>query len=282
MLNLESAQNCIINKQTDTLTKIDTEVTDLGLKFNAMDEGLKTTVIHIDKDLEALDDRIGRRRWEFDIMSEELHKAEGKIDVLEERSRSQLDLIEKLMACVESMEGCLCKCGEKADKEKEVEQVVDDVSSPILGSPLVLNRDTLGSDDSYHTPPGTLSLAQGSDKENVESSAVLVEIKDDEENEVALLVVPPPLNFASIHHLVAVRGQRATRTLGPPCSYHPYARCCAIGDRDSTHRPGNLCLPPTLACRSRSSSCRNRHKGSNSSSESSLQVDGDDRWAGGF
>jgi len=156
----------------------------------------------------------------------------------------------------------------KADQGKEEEQVIDDVSSPILGSPLVLNRDTLGSNDSYHTPPGTSSSAQGSNKENVESSAVLVEIKDDE-NKITIPVVPPPLNFASIHHLVAVRGQRAVRTSGPPRSFHPYARCCAIGDRDSTHRPGNLCLPPTLVHQSRSSSRRNQRKGSNSSSESS-------------
>jgi len=246
-----------------------------------MDEGLKTAVVRIDKDLEALDDRIGCCRQEFDIMSEELHKAEGKIDVLEERSRSQRDLIEKLMTHVESMEGRLCKCGEKVDKGKGTEQEVDDVSSPVLGSPLVLSCDTLGSDDSYHTPPGTSSPVQGSDKENVDSSATLVEIKDDE-NEVAIPVVPPPLNFAGIHHLVAVRGQRAARTLGPPRSFHPYACCCAIGDRDSTHRPGDLCLPPTLACRTRSSLCRNRRKGLNSSSESSRRVDGDDGWAGGF
>jgi len=228
------AQNCIINKQTDTLTKIDGEVADLALKFNAMDEGLKTAVVCIDKDLEALDDRIGRCCWEFDIMSEELHKAEGKIDVLEERSCTQRDLIEKLMARVESMEGRLCKCGEKADKGKEVEQEIDDVSSPVLGSPLVLSRNALGSDDSYHTPPGTSSPVQGSDKENIDSSATLVEIKDDE-NEVMIPAPPPALDFVSIQRLVAVHGQHAVRTLGPPRSYHPYARCCAVGDRDSTH-----------------------------------------------
>jgi len=180
MSNLEGAQNRIINKQTDTLTKIDTEVADLTLKVDAMDEGLKTTVVRIDKDLGALDDRIGRCCWEFDLMSEELHKAEGKIDVLEERSRSQRDLIEALMARVESMEGHLCKCGEKEDKGKAVERVVDEVSSPVLGSPLVLNRETLGSDDSYHTPPAVSSSSSGSDKENIESTSMLVEIKDEE------------------------------------------------------------------------------------------------------
>ena len=119
MSNLESAQNRIINKQTDTLTKINSKVTNLTLKFNAMDEGLKTTVVCIDKDLEALDDRIGCRRQEFNIMSEELHKAEGKIDVLEERSRTQHDLIEKLMAHVESMEGRFCQCGERRIRERK-------------------------------------------------------------------------------------------------------------------------------------------------------------------
>ena len=276
-MGLEAAQNRVINKQTETLTKIDGEVADLSLKFNAMDEGMKTAVARIDKDLEALDDRVNRRRRDFDLMSEELHKAEGKIDVLEERSRSQRDLIEKLMARVESMEGRLCKCGEKEKSEQEVGAV----SSPVLGSPLVLSRDTLGSDNSYHTPPGSSSPGQGSDKENVDSSATLVEIKDDE-NEVAIPTLPPALNFDGIHRLVAVHGQRAVRALGPPRSYHPYARCCAIGDRDTTHRPGNLCLPPTLARRARSSSSRDRYEGSNSPSALSRRVDGDDGRTGGF
>jgi len=91
-----------------------------------------------------------------------------------------------------------------------------------------------GSDDSYHTPPVVSSSSSGSDKENVESSAILVEIKD-EEQEVVPYVRPPALDFANIKCLIAVRGQRVVRSSGPPRSFHPYARCCAIGDRDSTH-----------------------------------------------
>jgi len=60
MSNLEGAQNRIINKQTDMLTKIDTEVADLTLKVDAMDEGFKAAVTRIDKDLGALDDWVNR------------------------------------------------------------------------------------------------------------------------------------------------------------------------------------------------------------------------------
>ena len=41
--------------------KIDEEIVDLGLRQQFMDEGLKTGFLHVDKDLEALDQRIDCR-----------------------------------------------------------------------------------------------------------------------------------------------------------------------------------------------------------------------------
>jgi len=52
---MESSQNCIINKQTETLTKMDGDLTDMALNMDAMDEGVKTGFSRVDKDLEALD-----------------------------------------------------------------------------------------------------------------------------------------------------------------------------------------------------------------------------------
>jgi len=52
---MESTQNRAINKQTKTLMTMDGELTDMALKLDAMDEGVKTGFSRVDKDLEALD-----------------------------------------------------------------------------------------------------------------------------------------------------------------------------------------------------------------------------------
>jgi len=250
---MESSQNRIINKQTDTLTKMDGELTDMALKLDAMDEGVKTGFSRVDKDLEALDGCVNRRCKDHDLVSEKLKVAKGKIEVLEELSRAQLDMIEKLITCVEGMEDWLCHCQERKGKGKAVEVS----SSPVLGSPLVLDRPLAGSDGSYHTPPVVssegLSLSSGPNKENIAVDSQLIEIKD-KVMENPLPVPTPELDFQGITRVLAVRGQRAVWSNGPPKSaYHPYTHCYAIGDRVLTHRPGSLCLPPLPARRSSSS-----------------------------
>ena len=73
------------------------------------------------------------------------------------------------------------------------------------------------------------SSSSGSNKENVVVESVLKEIKE-EDMEEPLQIPVPKLDSAGIKGLMAVHGQRARRTQGPPKSpYHPYARCCAIG-----------------------------------------------------
>ena len=144
------------------------------------------------------------------------------------KSCTQCDMIKKLITRVESMEDQLCRCQEGKGKGKAV--VV--TSSPILGSPLILDRPLGDSDGSYHTPPvasaKVSSSSSGSNKENVTIGSQLVEIKD-EVMENPLHVPAPELDFQGIARLMAVRGQCAVRSKGPPKStYHPYARCCAI------------------------------------------------------
>jgi len=277
---METTQNCVINKQTDTLTKMDSELTDMALKLDTMDEGVKTGFSCINKDLEALDAHVNRRHKDYDDVLEKLRVTEGRVELLEERSRTQRNMIEKLVARVEGMEDWLCCCQEGKEKGKAVEVL----TSSALGSPLVLERPLTGSDGSYHTPPVALSSSFGSDKENVAIDSLLVEIKDEvTENIVPVPVQAPELDFQGIACLIVVCGQQAVRLKGPPKSaYHPYAHCCAIGDRDSTHQPGCLCLPPLFARRGLSSPHEVGHEGSDSSGESPHRVDGDDRWAHGF
>jgi len=151
----------------------------------------------------------------------------------------------------------------------------------------MLDRPLAGSDGSYHTPPVASSpvvssSSSGSDKENVVVESRLVEIKD-EVMESVLHVPTLELDFQAVARLVAVHGQRAICTQGPPkSSYHPYACCYTIGDRVPSHRPGNLCLPSLLARRSLSSQSRAGDEGYDSPSKSPRRMGSDDGWAQRF
>jgi len=280
---MESSQNHIINKQTETLTKMDDELTDMALKMDTMDEGVKTSFSRVNKDLEALDGCVNHRCKDNDLAAEKLRIAKGKIEVLEERSRMQRDMIEKLITRVKSMEDRLCHCHEGKGKGKAVEIS----SSPVLGSPLVLDHPLAGSDGSYHTPPAASSpvvssSSSSSDKKNVVVESRLVEIKD-KVMESALHVPAPELDFQGIARLMAVHGQHAVCTQGPPKpSYHPYMCCCTIGDRVPSQRPGSLCLPSLLARRSPSSQGRARDEGYDSPSKLPHRMGSDGGWAQRF
>jgi len=156
--------------QTQTLTRVDEELTDLALQVGSIDEATRTSLLCVDKDLEALDSHIDRCCRECKTSEAELRLAEGRIELLEECLSSQRGLIEQLVARVEDMEGKLCHCGK--GKGKEIAEVVPF----LLGSPLVLDcflEEDNNSNNSYHTPPiasspipSQSSPTNESDKEN--------------------------------------------------------------------------------------------------------------------
>jgi len=185
---------------------MDSELSDMTLKFDAMDEGVRAGFSRVDKDLAALDDRVHRRRKDGEAAGEKLKAAEGRIALLEERSRADSNLIEKLFARVEAMEDRLCHCKDVKGKGKAVE-----ISSPgVLRSPLILDRPLVGSDESYRTPPAASSevssSSSGSNKENTVAESLLKEIKD-EDMEEPIPVSVSKLDSAGIKRLMAVRGQ---------------------------------------------------------------------------
>jgi len=235
----------VINSQVGVATRIDKELADLSLHHNALDEGVWAGFSRVDQDLEALDQRVNQRCAECERTEEDLHVAEGRIEVLTMRLDTQHELIQDLFARIESMEGKLCHCG----KGKAREPLQD--MSPVLGSPLDLGREIpeeTDRDNSFFTPPiasSSVPLSSSSivvsNKENVmvlyNSCKPLVEIVDRPiENIVPLPVREPCLDFAGISWLIAVRGQRAIRSQGrPKLSFHPYASCCRVGQRSSSH-----------------------------------------------
>ena len=269
---------------------MDEEIVDLGLRLQMMDEGLKTGFLRVDKDLEALDQHIDRRREECDKTREELRAAEGRIEVLEERSRSQREMIEALMARVENMEGQLCHCGKGKGRNVAEERV------SFLDSPITLGRDIeegSSSDDSYRTPPVAgssippTSSSSGSSEEQAlvlydSRDSALVEIHEEiVANHHPVPIPSPCLDTAGIARLIAVRGRRAVRTLGrPKSSFHPYA-CCSIGERCSTHRPGRLCSRGDSSSGTALSRSRDRDDEGGPSSESTSRMGGDGGGADG-
>ena len=242
-----------MDDKNQTLTRVNEKFTNLGMKVNAMDEGIKTAVSRINEDLVALDQRIDRHQDECEWTEDKLCVAKGKIEVLEECLKSQWELFDQLMNHINDMEGILCCCG-KGKKQEILEEIPS-----VLDSPLVLGdevNDRTASDDSYHMPPvagssQSPSSVTKSDKENVmvlydSWESRLVEIMNDpSKNVMPIPVREPSLDFSGISRLIAVCGQCAVRTLGrPKLTFHPYTFCCRLGRRSSTHRPSSLCIHP--------------------------------------
>jgi len=176
----------VINSQVGVATRIDEELADLSLHHNALDKGVWAGFSPVDQDLEALDQRVNRQRAEGERTEEDLHVAEGRIEVLTTRLNTQRELIQDLYARIESMEGKLCHCGKGKAREP-----LQDVS-PVLGSPLDLGHEIpeeTDSDNSFFTPPIASSSVPSSsspivvsDKENImvlyDSRKPLAEIVD--------------------------------------------------------------------------------------------------------
>jgi len=251
---LEANQNRAINSQTCVVTKIDGELADIGLEVQAINEGIKTAVTRIDKDLEALDQRINRRHVECERMEQSLCSALNQIADLERLSHAQSEINNTLLERVDAMEGNLCHCNQDSCGSTQ------EAPSSLVGSPLEFGHQVDEgnvSDDSYHTPPLAGSsvpsipslIVEDSEQKNSSNVGIgyipcvpLSDITDGlVENSGPIPVPAPVLDRAGINRLIAVRGQRAVRTLGRLKSYHPYPRCCAIGCQSSTHRAGSCC-----------------------------------------
>ena len=116
---------------------------------------MKTAFAHINKDLVALDDCIDCHQDECKKAQNELHMAKGRIEVMEERSCTQQEMLKTLAARVENMEGKLCHCG------KGKEHKVREETSSVLGGPIILGCDInegSTSNNSYCTPPWLVPL----------------------------------------------------------------------------------------------------------------------------
>ena len=234
------------------VTKIIGELADIALEVQAIDEGIKTAVTHINQDLEALDQRINCHHLKCECLEQSLRVALDRIATLERLNQSLVN--DALIKRVNAMEGKLCHCN------SESRGSTPEAPSSLLGSPLVLDRrseEDNASNDSYHTPPlaGSSvlsipsSIVEDSKQENLPNAGVgyisCVPLSDISnglvENFEPIPVPAPVLDRAGIDRLVTVRGQRAVCTLGRPKSYHPYPRCCTIGRHSSTHRAGSYC-----------------------------------------
>ena len=107
----------MINSQTQVTTRINEELADLSLHHDALDTGTRAGFARVDQDLEALDQHINRCRAECEKTEEELHVAEGRINVLTVRLATQREMIQDLIAHVDFMEGKLCYCGKGKARE---------------------------------------------------------------------------------------------------------------------------------------------------------------------
>ena len=276
-ISFSSLENHVMHPVTRVVTKIDGELADIGLEVQAIDEGIKTAVARIDKDLEALDQRINRRRVECERTEQSLRSALNRIADLERLSHAQSEINDALLERVDAMEGNLCHCNQESRGSTQ------EAPSSLVGSPLVLGcqvDEGNASDDSYHTPPLASSsvpsipssIMEDSDQENLSNVGIgyiprvpLSDITDGLlENSEPIPVPAPMLDRAGIDRLIVVRGQRAVRTLGRPKSYHPYPRCCAIGRQSSTHRAGSCCSRDKVVGRESSPTGRAGEQGGSS------------------
>ena len=78
---------------------------ELGFQIQNSNEGCKSIFVHIDIDLEALDQCVDCHHLQRKCTDKPLCGAERRIEVLEEHSQDQLSLIAELMAYVMKMEG---------------------------------------------------------------------------------------------------------------------------------------------------------------------------------
>ena len=99
------------------LTRVDSDMANLSLQTNAINEGVKTLASRVNLDLAALDDCVTCCCNECDRTEAELVVANGKIALLEECVQSQCTALERLSTHLDVMEGQLCHCGKGKGRE---------------------------------------------------------------------------------------------------------------------------------------------------------------------
>ena len=234
-----------MNNQNARLVKVDSCIADVEIQFVSakddiakMDEGFQSAITRVNKDLEALDKCIDRRRVENEDLAAKLVQAEEKYHRLMDRFEIQEANMVRLLGRMSEVEGQLCHCKGK-----------DRASSEVLGSPIIIGRGDMFEpavpEETFHTPPGSDSSSNPSSSS---AGSTLVEIDEGPvvvpmENVVAIPVMDPSF--------IQVRRQRAVRTGGSPkgcASPYPSSPCCRSGSRSPTHRHGSLCLRAAVDC----------------------------------
>jgi len=243
-----------------------------------LDGNIDQALVNVNTEIQDLSSRVDRRRGEFAALDINLDVALDQIAALERLTNAQDDALKALAERLDSMEGRLCHCAEKGKgREVEVESVPG-----ILGSPIDLVNSSDGdgeeSSDSYHTPPGgrpipstALTLVHAYSDISEERPGIgyqRLESSDEDapvENEVPIPIWIPgeSAEQSGLNQLLAVRGQRAFRSKGPPKScYSPYPRVL------QPIEIGRSCLGPCRRCKigDRGSSLSSSGRGSSSSS----------------
>jgi len=246
----------MLNNLSARYEELQTAHQELANRFAMMDEGVVTLVPRIDADLKALDERVDRRRRECDATAKDVELLQRRLDELDPLVNAQEAEIAILHARVGDLERSLeknrCRCSQKEGKGKGKE-VLKVHGSPVLGGPIELVPATSGeesSGSSYVTPPmaGASALSPSDccdvpkleliqeDKENNTPrpgigyylDEVVAELgnRDEESFSPGNRAIVKAVKTNVLAHrsdIIAVRGQRAVRTLGRPKSlFHPY------------------------------------------------------------
>jgi len=239
---VEADHQRVINSQTSSLDQLQEVVGALDRTTNAVGEGLNMAVSRIDADLTALNERVDHRRRECETNEVVLDLYKARLAELEKLFNAQTV---KLAELESRMDTGMCRCGKDVKgKEKEVVPVEEDIPD-VLGSPITLPP-TAGSSSSYLTPPIAHKLSSAEVEESLVSPLVLMDEENNEsEPRPGVGMVDTYRRFEALpggfvdvapficetrsflqHHsedILAVRGQRAFRSQGPPSHrFNPY------------------------------------------------------------
>ena len=240
---VEANHRRVINSQTSSLDRLQEVVGALNHTTNAIGEGLNMAVSRINADLTALNDQVDCCRRECETNETVLDLYKARLEELEKLFDAQTV---KLAELESRMDTGMRHCGKDIKgKGKAVVPVEEDVPD-VLGSPIVLPP-TAGSSSSYLAPPIAHESSSTEVEESLVSPLVLMIDEEDKENQPrpgigvvnayrcfkallggsmdAVTFVQETRAVLQEHSkdMLAVRGQRAFRSQGPPSRcFNPY------------------------------------------------------------